>query len=105
MKFKYGQQLVLQFPANDIKDYDALLEIENRIIATLGNVGEVDGHDMGSGEMNIFVHTDFPKLAFERIKSTLGTDSSFEFKAAYRDIGKDDFTILHPQTLRHFRIV
>jgi hypothetical protein len=53
--------LVLQFPANYIKDYDGLLEIENRIIATVGNLREVYGHDMGSGEMNIFVRTDFPK--------------------------------------------
>ena len=35
----------------------------------LGDVGIVDGHDFGSGEMNIFVHTDNPKSAFEKIKA------------------------------------
>jgi hypothetical protein len=105
MKFAYSQELVLQLPANSIKDYDALTELEGRIIAGLGNLGKVDGHDMGVGEMNIFIRTDHPKLAFEKIKSFLGTqDFMPELKAAYRDVGKDNYTILHPTDLSHFAI-
>jgi hypothetical protein len=105
MKFAYRQELVLQLPASSIRDYDALIELENRIIAGLGNLGEVDGHDMGVGEMNIFIRTDYPKLAFEKIKSLLGTqDFMPELKAAYRDIGKDNFTVIYPPELDHFAI-
>jgi hypothetical protein len=56
--------LVLQFPASSIKDYDVMVEFENAIIRTLDGFGKVDGHDFGLGEMNIFILTDEPKLAF-----------------------------------------
>ncbi len=66
-------QLVLQLPASSIKDYDAMIELEETIMRSLGNLGKVDGHDAGSGEMNIFILTDHPKLAFQAIKQLLGT--------------------------------
>ena len=101
MKF----QLVLQLPASSIKDYDAMIELEETIMRSLGNLGKIDGHDAGSGEMNIFFHTDHPKLAFERIKQVLGTkDFMPDLKVAFREIGKDEFTILHPAGLDHFAI-
>src|SRR5215216_5473493 len=103
MKFAYKQELVLQLPASSIKDYDALIELEDRIIAGLDKLGKVSGHDMGVGEMNIFVRTDHPKLAFEAIKRLLGThDFMPELKAAYRDVGQDNYTVLHPPDLDHF---
>src|SRR5688572_19634226 len=98
-------QLVLQLPASSIKDYDAMIELEETILRRLGNIGTVDGHDAGSGEMNIFILTDQPKLAFEHVKQVLGTkDFMPELKAAYREIGGDEFTILHPTGLSHFAI-
>lgn len=98
-------QLVLQLPASSIKDYDAMIELEDGIMTSLGNFGQVDGHDAGSGEMNIFILTDQPKLAFEHLKQALGTkDLMPELKAAYREIGDDEFTILHPTGLSHFAI-
>jgi hypothetical protein len=86
-----------------------LIELESLIDAGLGNLGEVDGHDMGCGEMNIFIYTDHPKLAFEQIKSSIGTNDLMpELKAAFRDalrdIGKDDFTILFPTGHSQFTI-
>jgi hypothetical protein len=105
MKFAYKQELVLQLPATSIKDYDALIELENGIIAGLGNLGRVDGHDMGSGEMNIFIRTDHPKLAFDKVKALLATrDFMPELKAAYRDVGRDNFAVLYPPGLTHFSI-
>jgi len=73
MKFRYQQELVLQLPSRSMKDYDTLIELEDKIIAGIGNFGEVDGHDMGMGVMNIFVRTDHPIFAFRQIKSLLGT--------------------------------
>jgi len=98
-------QLVLQLPASSIKDYDAMIELEETIIRSLGNLGKVDGHDAGSGEMNIFVLTEHPKLAFERVKQVLGTkDFMPDLKVAYREVGQDEFTILHPTGLTYFAI-
>jgi hypothetical protein len=82
-----------------------MIELEDGIMTSLGNLGQVDGHDAGSGEMNIFILTDQPKLAFEHLKQALGTkDIMPELKAAYREIGDDEFTILHPTGLSHFAI-
>ena len=98
-------QLVLQLPASSVKDYDAMIELEEAILRRLGNIGTVDGHDAGSGEINIFILTDHPTLAFERVKQVLGTkDFMPELKVAYREIGIDGFTILHPADLSHFGI-
>jgi hypothetical protein len=105
MRSGYHKELVLQWPASSIKDYDTLIELEEGIIASLDNLGKVDGHDMGVGEMNIFIRTDHPKLAFEKIKSLLGTkDFMPDLKAAFRDIGKDNFTVIHPADLNHFAL-
>ena len=98
-------QLVLQWPAASIKDYNTMIEIEDAIINGLGDLGHVDGHDAGSGEMNIFIFTDEPKRAFQRIKQILGTEDFMpELKAAYRKVGTDEFTILHPPGLIEFGI-
>jgi hypothetical protein len=98
-------QLVLQFPASSIKDYDKMLEFEETIIGSLGNLGTVDGHDAGSGETNIFILTDHPNRAFERIKE-LPEARGFmaDMKVASRVIGEDEFAILHPAGLTYFAI-
>ena len=98
-------QLALQFPATSINDYDAMIELENMIINSLGVLGEVDGHDAGVNEMNIFIHTDHPEQAFERVISGIGTKEFMpELKAAFREIGTDIFTVLYPAGLKCFSI-
>jgi hypothetical protein len=98
-------QLVLQMPTSSIADYDKMIELEEIIINGLSNLGDVDGHDAGSGEMNIFILTDDPKLAFERIKSLPCTIELLpDVKVAFREIGTDEFTIIHPPNLTHFTI-
>ena len=101
MKF----QLVLQLPATSIKDYDTLIELEDSVLRGLGGLGNVDGHDAGSGEANIFILTDEPHLVFERIETMLGSkDFMPDLKVAYREIGTDNFTIIHPPGLTQFAV-
>ena len=45
-------QLILQWPATSINDYDKMIDIENTLTANLADQSEVDGHDVGSGEVN-----------------------------------------------------
>jgi hypothetical protein len=105
MKFKHSQELVLQLPGESVGDYDALIELESILAKGFEQLGEIDGHDMGMGEMNIFIRTDNPRLAFERAMILLGTkDFMSAMKAAYRNVGQDNFTILHPAELRNFNI-
>ncbi len=96
---------VLQMPAESINDYDEMIALEEKIIGTIGNLGAVDGHDAGSGEMNIFIHTDSPKETFKRIEFVLRRSGQLtKIKAAYRETGKDDYTVIHPPGLASFRI-
>ena len=99
-------QLVLQLPAASIKDYDEMIELEEIIMGRIGTLGHVDGHDAGSGEMNIFILTDHPQRVFNQIKQVLGTsDFMPDLKVAFRIIGENEFNILHPEDLDHFAIV
>jgi hypothetical protein len=98
-------QLVLQLPALSLDDYDQMVELEDAIVGRLASLGRVDGHDAGSGEMNIFILTNCPKRAFDRIKQLPGMRKFMpDLKVAYREVGKNDFTILYPAGLTYFAI-
>ena len=85
-------QRVLQFPHGSLADYDAMILLEDRIDEALGALGELDGHDAGSGEMTIFFYTPEPKAAFTTIAAlpVMAT-----LKAAYRDVD-DRYVVPHP---------
>lgn len=98
-------QLVIQWPASSIGDYDALVAIEDTLIDNLNDGSKVDGHDAGSGEMNIFTHTDDPRSTFAAVKSVLGTkDFWIDSRVAYRAMAGDDYTILWPEDLHEFNV-
>lgn len=89
-------QLVIKFNASSIKDFDHLIEIENRLIGAFGDLHEVDGHDFGTGEMNIFVHTDSPENAFEIIRKNLTASEIKDVKVAFRELGLEKINVLWP---------
>jgi hypothetical protein len=99
-------QLALQFPANSIADYDKMIELEEKLTEALGCSAKVDGHDSGSGEMNIFIHTDEPEKVFETIRPVVAKQKLLEdLVAAYREIAGEHYTVLWPIGFnRQFRI-
>jgi hypothetical protein len=97
-------QLVLQFPAQSSGDYDKIIELEESIEEHLSGDEEVDGHDSGSGEMNIFIITGSPSKTFEKVKAILQPHLP-RLKAAYRSLDEDTYTVLFPQGLREFDVV
>lgn len=98
-------QLVLQWPATTIKDYDAMIEVEDTLIERLSEVNDVDGHDAGSGEVNIFIRTDDPKRAFNEVKAILGScDFWVDARVAYREVSGGEYTILWPKDLTEFKV-
>lgn len=98
-------QLVLQFSGKSVEDFDRLIEMEDRLEEHLEPNSEVDGHDFGSEEMNIFIYSSDPKECFERAKDILSgmTDIS-KMKAAYRHIESEEFTCLWPKGLNNFEV-
>src|SRR5438309_880897 len=77
--------LVLQWPMNSIRDYDVMVGFETALIDALRDGSEIDGHDAGSGEMNIFISTDRPAEAFAELKVALVAHDLFtDIRVAYR---------------------
>jgi len=98
-------QLVLQWPYSSKTDYDRLISLEETIRDGLGDIGIVDGHDYGSGEMNIFIHTDEPAMAFEKAKMLLDPGKDLgHMKAGYRDFEQDEYVAVFPQGTKDFSV-
>ena len=98
-------QLVIQFSASSIKDFDALVEVEDILIENLDDGSDLDGHDVGSGEMNIFIHTDDPLITFRSIKSAIGSrDLWDDARIAYRELSGHNYTVIWPKDLNEFNV-
>lgn len=98
-------QLVIQFP-EDLRDgLDLLIKLEDILEANL-ETAEVDGHDIGSGEMNLFIYTDKPEVTFNEIKNLFESENEAvcNMKAAYRDSEKEEFICIWPKELREFHV-
>jgi hypothetical protein len=79
-------QLILQWPASSIQDYDAMIAVEDVLIDVLPEGSEVDGHDAGAGEVNIFIHTNAPAQVFDALKPVLAdADLLVTARAAFRE--------------------
>lgn len=98
-------QLVIQFPEESYRDFDWITDLEDRLTEFLIDT-EVDGHDIGSDEVNIFIHTNNPVNIFQIVKSILeedGVDLDI-IKVAYREISGDRYIPLWPANLVDFKI-
>jgi hypothetical protein len=97
--------LVLQWPGNSEADFDALISMEDQVETALGPYASVDGHDFGSGEMNIFVETDRPTEAFADAAKVLRESPRWgDLRAAYRDAPGGPYQILWPRGLSEFSV-
>lgn len=99
-------QLILQFKtAEDLDSFDRLICFEEELISIVGKTAKVDGHDLGSGEMNIFILTDDPAATFALVQQT---DEAIrprgEMKAAYRPLNGEEYICLWPPELSHFEV-
>lgn len=96
-------QLVLQFTATTQQDYEDLIRLETLLIDNLPTTTDVDGHDFGLGEFNIFLFTEKAFRQCEKIMKKY--DTSRQFKAAYRGFEKEEeYVVLSPPTLKDFKI-
>ena len=99
-------QLVLQFEAVSIEEFDRLVALEDRLIEDLSDLATVDGHDFGLGQFNIFVLTDTPAASFSKaqgIATNLGIPNVM--RSAYRESEAEDYVILWPTSLTTFSVL
>lgn len=91
-------QLVIQFRANSLADFDDMIALEDRLIADLGNSAEVDGHDFGSETANIFIFTSDPEITFWKISQLLQQEGRLQSViAAYRPLDGTDYRVIWPK--------
>jgi hypothetical protein len=97
-------QLVVQFKEDDLS-FDDMTALEDSLSTELEDIGDVDGHDFGSGTINFFVLTDDPKSCFAKAKRVVAGKGRGEYKAAFRKISGEEYTILWPKSLKKFHII
>jgi hypothetical protein len=91
-------QLIFQFRGDSIEDYDSMIAIENELIEVLGDSATVDGHDVGSGETNIFILTSDPEATLKLAKPMLERTQQLQVvTVAYRQITADEYTVIWPE--------
>lgn len=74
-----------------------MVALENELISTLANTADVDGHDMGSGEMNVFIFCDDPEVVLKVSRDTLARYPGLDLAgAAFRRVDGEDYVRLWP---------
>jgi hypothetical protein len=97
-------QLVLQW-SSAIRTFDEILAAEDALTNDMGDLALVDGHDTGSGELNIFLLTDNPELTFEEAKRILTRkDLVAGLRAAFRERTGQHYQIIWPPGLTSFSV-
>lgn len=94
-------QLVLQFQGDDDETLEKVIELEDQLIEAFdgSTTSEVDGHDVGSGTCNLFIHTKNAAKVWERIESVVedAVSGGLELNAvAYRPLDGEEYTVLWP---------
>ncbi len=99
-------QLVIQFPEELYGDLEWIAEFEDRLDESIADA-EVDGHDIGSGEVNIFIHTNNPDNTFQVSKNILEEESVDlgNITIAYREISGNHYIPLWPENLVDFKVI
>ena len=101
MKF----QVVLQWSGASESDYLSMVNLEQKLVDMESPQYEVDGHDCGSNERNIFILSNDPIAVFEIIKPILEKENELDkIRVAYREIKKSNFNIIWPKSLKSFEI-
>jgi len=98
-------QVVPQWPADSISDYDVLVAIGNLLIENLSPDHQTGGHGAGSGEMNIFIYSRHPQKVFGEVKAVPGGHDCWAgLRAAFRKVKDKPFTPLWPPGLSGFKV-
>jgi hypothetical protein len=98
--------LVLQFHGDSLTDFDAMVALEDDLTVQLGDSADVDGHDVGSGETNIFIFTSDPTATFRQARPVLESRQQLQaVTAAYREVERESYTVIWPEgSQREFRV-
>jgi len=93
-----SSKLVLQFRGGALADLDETAALEEDLIDVLEDSAEVDGHDVGSSETNIFILTSDPADTLRRAMPVLKRRKCLpNLTAAYRPLAGEPFRVIWPE--------
>jgi hypothetical protein len=85
--------------------FDRLLQVEEKLLILLDGLADVDGHDYGSNELNIFILTEKPEEIFKLIEPSIASMGAAPgMRAAYCNVCGEHYTILQPSDLIEFAV-
>jgi hypothetical protein len=98
-------QLVVQVKPATSEDFGRLVNWEDALAEHLASSADVDGHDLGAGEFNIFIFSENPSATFRTIQAVPQTSLlQLSIVAAYRPIDGEEYVVLWPPDLKGFSI-
>ncbi|MHA6203519.1 hypothetical protein ACXU4B_03735 [Dyella soli] len=99
-------QLVIKFWRKSLADEAFLAAIEGKLKEALGNAVELEGYDVSSKEINLFMLASDPRHSFRRAKDVLESLGVLNgVSAAFRVAGGTQFTSIWPlRATRKFRL-
>lgn len=89
-------RLVLEFAGDDLENYDHVVALETKLEAEL-EAGEVDGHDVGGGVVNVFIDTKDPKQCFKEAMKIMKEMRQEPNAAGYRKLEEEEYERLWPE--------
>lgn len=98
-------QLIIQFPEEKYGNIDRIADMEDLLDECLMDA-EVDGHDIGGGKVNIFIHANDVVKTFDTVKKVLEKNSILnDVKIAYRSLNGETYQCLWPKDLTEFKVL
>jgi len=93
-------QIVIRFSASSLDDFDRLVALEDPLIAKFKGNHDVDGHDFGQGEFNIFILTQNPEnLVEELLNDTSLRITELALSISQRGLKSEDIQIVWSNAL------
>jgi hypothetical protein len=89
-------QLVLEFSGDSPEQFEKVVALQEEMEASLIS-GEVDGNDVGSGVVNIFIITKSPNQCFSEALTYVEKHGLRPSAAGMRDLKKEDYIRLWPK--------
>lgn len=96
--------LVLQWRGDLQPTYDELIAIEGALIDLLGDSGDVDGHDVGNDESNIFIVTDSPERCLRASLLTIASPHRESVAAGVRPQDGECYAAVWPPSRAEFTV-
>ena len=88
--------MVIEFEGDDLKNFDRVIALEESLSEALSR-DLVDGHDVGQGIVNIFIHSDEPQRCFEEAMRVIDGAEPGPSAAAYRRLDEEDYVRVWPK--------